>query len=571
MKPQEYPALLKLSLIVIVVGSVTFLAYFPALKNEFQTWDTWSYITGNPNIKALTSENIWWMFTSFHASNWHPLTWLSHALDYSWFGENPRGHHLVSIIIHCLNTVLLFVLLSVITSFKPLNKGLLGLWPVSNKTIIAAAVASLLFGIHPQHVESVVWVAERKDLLCLFFILLTLLSYTAYSVVHTTKTGFYWYLAALLFFALALLSKPMAVTIPVVLLLIDIYPLNRTGMTTPAQQDRASLQKLLVEKIPFFVLTFFSIILTVVAQHQGGALSSLDQIGILSRILNAFNSILFYISKFVFPIGLSPFYPYPSYDGFDEYAFALIPVVAFFLITFVCFYMWRKQRYYWFTAWLFYLITLSPVLGIIQVGIQAAADRYVYFPTIPFYMLVGSGVASLLYARKVHKFMKPAMVIIFLFVSSGLVLMTHKQIRIWENDETFWSYIVAHSPQSAFAQFQLANRYLEKGEYEKAVIHYSYAILAEPDDKWAINLPIAYISLGRLQEAEHTLTRLMAYNAYETQLDYFYHMRGWIYLKQGRLEEARKILKKSIQLNPDNKVVQDLLLQTSARQQDDSL
>jgi protein O-mannosyl-transferase len=558
---------LKLLIIIFLVTSTTFIAYYPALNNDFQTWDTRSYVIDNPNIKALTWENLQWMFTSFYRSNWHPLTWLSHALDYAWFGLNPWGHHLVSLIIHSLNSVLLFALVIALISFKPSAENALRFVPVNNKTLLAAGVAAILFGIHPQHVESVVWVAERKDVLCLFFILLALLSYVFYNAVHTINARIGWYLSTLLCFVLALLAKPMAVTFPVILLLMDVYPLNRTRLTASHQRNCVSYKRLVFEKIPFFIFTLFSAALTFLAQHQGGSISGLEQLGIQIRLLNAFNSLIFYISKFIFPIGLSPFYPYPSYSRFHEYYPSLIPVIAGFFITFVCGYLWYKKKYYWLIAWLFYLLTLSPVIGIIQVGVQAAADRYVYLPTIPFYILIGVGIACLLDTEKIKKVLKVGIVIVFLLISVGLVQLTQKQTFIWKNDVIFWNYVVAYAPDSALVRFHLGNVYLERGEYKKAIVHYHHATSLEPDKKWYINLPIAYIELDKLQEAQNILNRLMENSTdVEHNWDYFYHMTGWIYFKQGRLQEAQEALKKALQLNPENKRAQDLLLEIASRQ-----
>jgi hypothetical protein len=481
------------------------------------------------------------MFTSFYIANWHPLTWLSHALDYAWFGLDPWGHHLVSLIIHGFNTVLLFVLVIVLMS------------SANNKTLLAAGCAAILFGIHPQHVESVVWIAERKDVLCLFFILLALLSYVFYNATRHLS----WYLSALICFVLALLSKPMAVTFPVILILMDVYPLNRTHLTGSSQPENFSL--LLIEKAPFFILTFFSVTLTLIAQHHGGAVASIEGLSIEMRLLNAFNSLIFYISKFIFPVALSPYYPFPSSQN-------LIPVIACFFITFLCGYLWYKKKYYWLITWLFYLVTLSPVIGIIQVGNQAAADRYVYLPTIPFYILLGIGIAKLLYAEKIGKLLKLGTVISFLLLSVVLVQLTQKQSLVWKNDVIFWNYIAAYTPTSPSVQFYLGNAYLKEGEYEKAVEHYHLALSLEPRNKWWYeNLSIAYIKLNRLEEALNLLNQLIELKA---EMDYswdnIYYMIGWIYFRQGLLQPAEESLTKALEFNPENKEARDVLLRIRA-------
>jgi hypothetical protein len=533
---------IKLILIIFGLALAIFTAYHNALNNGFvASWDTGFYVIGNPNIKALNWENIQWMFTSFYIANWHPLTWLSHALDYAWFGLDPWGHHLVSLIIHGFNTVLLFVLVIVLMS------------SANNKTLLAAGCAAILFGIHPQHVESVVWIAERKDVLCLFFILLALLSYVFYNATRHLS----WYLSALICFVLALLSKPMAVTFPVILILMDVYPLNRTHLTGSSQPENFSL--LLIEKAPFFILTFFSVTLTLIAQHHGGAVASIEGLSIEMRLLNAFNSLIFYISKFIFPVALSPYYPFPSSQN-------LIPVIACFFITFLCGYLWYKKKYYWLITWLFYLVTLSPVIGIIQVGNQAAADRYVYLPTIPFYILLGIGIAKLLYAEKIGKLLKLGTVISFLLLSVVLVQLTQKQSLVWKNDVIFWNYIAAYTPTSPSVQFYLGNAYLKEGEYEKAVEHYHLALSLEPRNKWWYeNLSIAYIKLNRLEEALNLLNQLIELKA---EMDYswdnIYYMIGWIYFRQGLLQPAEESLTKALEFNPENKEARDVLLRIRA-------
>ncbi|KHD05481.1 hypothetical protein PN36_17705 [Candidatus Thiomargarita nelsonii] len=531
--------LIKIILIIFCLALAIFTAYHNALNNAFvASWDTGYYVIGNPNIKAFNWENIQWMFTHFYMANWHPLTWLSHALDYAWFGLEPWGHHLVSLIIHGFNTVLLFVLVIVLMSSA--NKSF------NNQTLLAAGCAAILFGIHPQHVESVVWIAERKDVLSLFFILLALLSYVFYN----TSRHLSWYLSALFCFVLALLAKPMAVTFPVILILMDVYPLNRTVLTASAQPDKLSL--LIIEKIPFFIFTLFSIIITLVAQEQGGALASIQGLSIEMRLLNAFNSLIFYITKFIFPLGLSPYYPFPS-------TLDLIPVITCFFITFLCGYSWYKKKYYWLITWLFYLVTLSPVIGIIQVGGQAAADRYVYLPTIPFYILLGIGIAKLLYAGKL---LKLGTLISFLLLSVVLVQLTQKQSLVWKNDVIFWNYTVAYTPTTPSVQFYLGNAYLKEGKYEKAIVHYHLALSLEPRNKWWYeNLSIAYIKLNRLEEALALLKQLIEL---KTEVDYswdnIYYMIGWIYFKQGLLEPAQDSLTKALEINPENKGARELLV-----------
>jgi protein O-mannosyl-transferase len=559
-KKKKTILLLNAFVMIVLIISTIAIAYHDALNNDFLTmWDTYGYIVENTHIHALNWENIQWMFTAFYAANWHPLTWLSHAIDYALFGLNPWGHHLVNIIIHALNTLLLFGLLIVLLSFKPSSDHLTRFSAITHKTLLIAGIAAIFFGIHPQHVESVVWVAERKDVLCLFFILLTLIFYVLYSAALVFKIRLFWYSSALFCFVLALLAKPMAVTLPVILLLMDVYPLHRTSLT--GLREHVKYTQLVIEKIPFFLFTGVSIILTLMAQSQG-ALASLESMGLIMRFLNAFNSLIVYISKFLFPMSLSPFYPLPVYTSFHEYYPSLMAVCAVFFITFLCGFLWYKKKYYWLIAWLFYLITLAPVIGIIQVGNQAAADRYVYLPTLPFYILLGVGIVNLLYSRKLLKMIKLGIVIVVISIMGVLVHLTQTQTLVWRNDLTFWDHVVAYAPKSALARFNLGTVYLHGGYYETAVEHYQVAISLEPDKHlWAANMPLAYIHLNRLQEALDILNFWIAHQIdVGFSWDVIYYRQGLIYFKQGLLSKAQDALEKALEIQQKNKRARDLLL-----------
>ncbi|OQW87103.1 MAG: hypothetical protein BWK78_09350 [Thiotrichaceae bacterium IS1] len=489
----------------------------------------------NPHIQALTWENLQWMFTSFAMANWHPLTWLSHAIDFALFGLNPWGHHLTSLVIHCLNTSLFFLLALVLLTLNQSCRAagqwttLTALTTVNYRTGLTASIAALLFGIHPQHVESVVWIAERKDVLFLLLVLLTLLSYLFYTL--TTKRKWLWYGLALFSFMLALLSKPMAVTVPIILILLDIYPLHRTALTIP--NHSISYQQLLWEKLPFLALTLISIILTMLAQQSAHAIANLEQLSLSMRLFNAFNSIIWYISKFIFPIQLAPFYPFPDYDSL---ASILIPLLAVILITFVASYGWQRKQYYWLIGWLFYLFTLMPVLGLIQVGSQAAADRYAYLPTLPFYLLISTGVVSLFYSEhfsslpKLAKTIKLAIIACGILITGMLLTATQKQTLVWRDDVTLWTYTVSRTPNSVIPREQLAHAYFRAGDYQAAIDH--YGLIKDLKPSVYANIALAYLHLGSLSaalatyqyiESQHLETgqdkSIVYYNLFSTRSD----------------------------------------------------
>jgi len=498
--------------VAIALVLTIFFFYHEALNNELLNWDTKAYIIDNPQIQSLTWEHLKWMFTAFYVANWHPLTWLSHAIDYALYGLNPWGHHLTSLIFHSLNTLLVFTLALVILKFPP------------NQTLVAAGLAALLFGIHPQHVESVVWVAERKDVLCLFFTLLTLLTYCTIRR-HT-----------LLFFTLALLTKPMAVTIPFLLLLLDVYPLQRTSLTTPNQAE--PYRKLLLEKIPFLLLAVISSVITLFA--QAAAIASANEVNFSLRLLNAANSLIFYLSKFIFPVLLSPFYPFPS-------QLSWYPVLAGLLITFVSGYLWTKNQPYWLISWLFYIISLLPVIGLIQVGSQAAADRYAYLPTLPFYLLIG------VYAS--HRLVRVSLLMV---ISVLLGYMTYQQIFIWRNDVTLWQQVVLYYPDSPETHHRLGNAYQRVGDYEKAIAH--YLLIQNMNVRGnSQQLALTYLKMHKLPEALKIYQTMLKQpiNLGE-ELDEVYYNIGWIYYQQHRLAEARQFIAKALRVNPHHSLAQQL-------------
>ncbi|HEY6838925.1 MAG TPA: hypothetical protein VI389_09300, partial [Geobacteraceae bacterium] len=333
-------------LIALSLLLVTLILFGRAGGFAFVNFDDPSYVAANSHVAGgLTPENVRWAFTSFHEANWHPLTWLSHMLDVTLFGLSPRGHHWVNVLLHGGNGVLIFLLLARLT-------GRTG----------RSAVVAFLFLIHPLHVEAVAWVAERKELLCTTFSLVTLLAYGSYAA----RPGTGRYLFALAAFACALMAKPMAVTIPCVLFLLDYWPLGRTATV--------GALKLAREKVPFFLLTAASCIVTYVAQQQGGAVGTLFPLSV--RVANAATAYVFYLGKTLWPARLAVIYPFTPSIPFWQMGGALLLLVALSLAAFRL-----RRRFPWLVVgWLWYLGTLIPVIGLVQVGLQAAADRYTYFP-----------------------------------------------------------------------------------------------------------------------------------------------------------------------------------------------
>ncbi len=478
---------------VFTILVVTMWTYYPDTKNQF-VWDTNEYLNIHEFwISKLSVFHIMWMFSTFESMNWHPLTWLSWAIDYQVYGGlDPWGYHLSNNIIHALNSALVFVLILVVFGLNrrdstgyPFRK--------DSPALIAAFLAALLFAVHPQHVESVAWVAERKDLLFQLFLLLSMLTYVKYVTCSENRKR-RWFRLTLVMFVMALLSKPMAVTLPVVLLLIDVFPLRRAEFMPAIRQSitQLSISRLFREKVPFFLLSAFSVLITIYAQQGALSNTTFDL-----RLLNAFNSIILYLTKLLLPLNFVPFYPY-FINADDTVTWTtFVPVLAVLGLTLACIFAWIKGQHAWLIAWLFYLVTLSPVLGLIQVGQQGAADRYAYFTTLPVYILLGA--AILIALSKTKRSMNYLVWLVILPIIFLLAGKTRQQIQIWQNDKTFWSYTILHFPTNAFAHKNLGGIYYNIGNYEKAGFYFKKAGELNPRDI----RPIAWLALSDLQMGQY--------------------------------------------------------------------
>ncbi len=525
---------------------ISFGVYYPSLNADFLTWDTHLYVIETKMIRSLAWTNLWQMLTSLQVANWHPLTWFSYAVDYAIYGLNPWGFHLTNSLWHSANSVLFFlVALKLLKLHNPSNS-------IENRQLWIAALAALWFGIHPQHVESVVWIAERKDVLSLFFSLLTLSVYLNYVQTRRQRD----YLLSLLCFFLALMSKPMAVTLPVVLLLLDIYPLQRTRWTGSLRQE--SLWKLGIEKIPFFLGSLLDAWLTMLAQHQATAIVPLDKVSIAVRILNAFDSLILYLSKFLLPIGLSPLYPLNK--QIVENPLAFMAVAAVILLAALASYAWYKRQFAWLICGLFYLISLLPVLGLIQVGSQAAADRYAYISTLPFYLIVATGFSYGLFHPQWQRRVSTGIGV--LFITLCLSYATVQQSKVWKNDLGFWSYVLTFAADMPAIWLNVGNAYFRMGEYQKAIEVLEKAASLQPQQYSAVhyNLAQCYLKSGQLPQALTLYQNLILYDVpLSVPKEVLYYNVGLIYQQQGKLDEARAALEKALSLDPEAEPVRELL------------
>jgi protein O-mannosyl-transferase len=446
------------AVVSLVLVAATLLLYAPASHNGFVNFDDDAYILRNPHVRAgVTWPTIVWSFTHFEQANWHPLTWISHALDCQLFGLNPSGHHLTNVLLHALNVVLLFLVLQGATG----------------STSRSFAVAAL-FAFHPANVESVAWIAERKNVLSMFFFLLALLAYVRYA----KHRGIATYMAVFVMFLLALMSKPQVITFPCLIMLWDYWPLGRIAKFSPARMDvkQFSVAKLTAEKIPLLVLAAASAVVTVMAQRAGYAMLSASDYGLLNRAETALTSYVRYLGMLVWPSRLAVFYPH------REGLFPVWQVIAasflLVLLTAIAFVQSRKRPYL-LVGWLWFLGAMFPMIGIVQVGGQALADRYAYIPFIALFAalvwLVGDWAAGKPDRNKIAAFAAAIVLIAF-----GVI--TRRQIGYWHDSESLWTRALDVTQDNFVAHTNLATVLEQQGRIDEAMPHVKAALAIRPDD-----------------------------------------------------------------------------------------
>ena len=472
---------LVLGLLLVVV---TLALYNPVSRNGFVNFDDDRYVTDNPQVRAgIRWSTISWAFTSLAQANWHPLTWLSHALDCQLFHLNPAGHHYTSLMLHAMNALLLFLILEWFTGYTA-------------RSLMVAA----LFAVHPLNVESVAWVAERKNVLCMFFFLLALAGYGWY----VRRPGVARYLVVAILFAMGLMSKPMVITLPFVLLLLDYWPLGRFAWGQPPSAVRAEqssgaasinsdskftvatstqpLGRLCLEKLPLLALSAGSAIITMMAQRAGGAVLASAERSPLLRFENVMVCYVLYIKKAIWPSHLAALYPYPHALPTWQVAASVLFLIA---VTGVVL-KYREHRYL-LVGWFWYLGTMVPMIGLVQVGNQAMADRYAYLPLIGLFVIVVWAAAE--WARARHfstKYLAAAGLAILLALSA----VTRKQLSYWHDDFSLWAHALAVTQRNYVAENNLAHALIKQGMYDDAIAHFRAAAALEPGD------PVSLLNLG---------------------------------------------------------------------------
>jgi tetratricopeptide (TPR) repeat protein len=505
-------------------------AYLPLFSNGFIVFDDPVYITRNPHIQSGLTFDTWkWALSSTDAANWHPLTWIVHALNVDLFGMNAGGHHFTSLFIHVLNAVLLYLLLSQITPYK-------------GRCLVSAA----LFALHPLAVESVGWAAELKSLLCTFFFLLAIAAYGWYAV----RPRPIRYVVLIVTFALALCSKPMAITLPFVLLLLDFWPLGRvkglssansvfSGRTSPVVQ-------LVLEKIPLLMLSIGSAIVTIVAQSSGGAVDPLSVVPLPARLSNGVYSYLVYIIKAFWPAGLAPYYPLAPVSA------GHVALASLFLAATTVIVWWqRAARPYLIAGWLFYVSTLIPVIGLIQVGGQARADRYTYVPMIGIFVAIIWLAGDFAVSRKLRPALQTAMSAAILAV---LAILTWRQASLWRDDMTLWSYTLEATDNNFMAEDNLGLALLSQGKVQEALPHFYRAQSLNPDDLVStVDVATDLLAHGRAQEAIAKYEIALRRAAFvPMMLPNIHSNLGSAFLSVGNVEQARSHFEIALRLDHDD-------------------
>jgi tetratricopeptide (TPR) repeat protein len=544
-------------LICLALGLITMAVFAPSLTHAFLGYDDQQYVTENPQVLAgLTGHGVVWAFGR-HAGNWHPLAWLSHMLDCQLYGLKPAGHHLTNVLLHVANTLLLFLILNRMTG---------ALW--------RSALVAALFAWHPLHVESVAWVAERKDVLSAFFWMLTLWAYARYVEVQSLKSKIQspgadtprstlhasrYYLLSLCFFSLALMSKPMAVTLPFVLLLLDYWPLRRFQLSTLASQP-AILRRLVWEKIPCFALAAVACVLTITAQQP--AMVSTAGLRISQRLEHALVAYAHYLGALFVPRHMAVYYPYEKVVPAAEVVLAgvVLAVVSALVIRLAA------RRPYLATGWLWFLGTLVPVIGLVQVGDQAWADRYTYLPSVGLFIAVVWGVAEL-----AGKSQAGRVFLRWLAGAVGLAALvgTSAQLRYWKDTRTLFEHAAQVTRNNPLATTLLGTLLAKEGKLDQAIEYYRTAL------RYAPGFPEAHFYLGNAFDQQGKLEAAIAeYNRalwFKPTQEQAHILLGAALAKQGKLDQATAHYLTAIKLNAQSAVAHNnlaKLLHTQGRLDD---
>ena len=525
---------------VYLALALSTIAVFWQIRNfDFVNYDDDVYVYENPHVlNGLTVDGLMSAFTSAHAfGNWLPLTWLSFMLDCQLFGTNPGWMHLVNMLLHIANTLLLFAILKKMTG---------SLWP--------SAFVAALFALHPMHVESVAWITERKDVLSTLFLLLTLAAYVSY----VRRRSLFSYLLAVLLFVFGLLAKPMLVTLPFLLLLLDYWPLERFVPQTikisgrksspaPLSDRRRILYRIIAEKIPFFALSAVSSVITFIAQSGSDAIINTDTLPLQNRVANAFFSYATYIGKMFWPQKLAVFYPF-DIGSFAYMKVALCAILLLVISIFVIGFR-RKQKYLLF-GWFWFIITLVPVIGLVQSGSQAYADRYTYVSYIGLFIMLAWGLPELLSKWRYRKIVLGVLMLIVLMV---LGIGAHRQVSCWKNSTILFSHALEVTQNNYIAHCSIADELRKQNNIALAIEHYTRALQILPDNANALlGLGCVLGDQGDLNQAIEYFQKTLQLKTFSILTASAHNNLGIILQRQGKFTEAITHFTQAIRLEPDS-------------------
>jgi len=517
--------------VCLLLVSVILVSYWQVQFADFVGFDDERYVTKNRDVQAgLTWQGVVWAFTTLHEANWHPLTWLSHMFDCELYGMNPMGHHWTSLLFHMANSLLLFYIFQQMTGAA---------WP--------SAFVAALFALHPLHVESVAWVSQRRDVLSTFFGFLSIALYFRYVKKRTLVS----YLLSMLLLSLGLMAKPMLVTLPFVFILLDFWPLKRfhgEGDTLSQAGRRTGIEGrqvgwLVLEKTPFLVLISFSCITTFMAQRSGGAVISLKHFSLPVRISNALVAYIRYIVKAVWPNHLSVYYPHPG----ETLAAWQVFGAALLIIGMSVLAMRLLNRYpYVAVGWFWFLGTLIPVIGIVQVGLQAMADRYTYVPLTGLFVIIAWGISDLTskWSYRTILLFVSACIVLFL-----LIVRTMIQVDHWKNAVTLFENAIKIDYNNSLAQNNLATALSLQGKIDKAVFHYREAMRIDPNSVLIRNnLAAMLFSQGKFEEAARHYREILKVDPENFMAHYNF---GVIFLKNNNIQAAYVHFAEAIRIHSD--------------------
>jgi len=536
----------RIQIICILLAAITIAVFSPVTHFAFLNCDDQTYVVDNTAIHdGITGTGMVWALTTHYASNWHPVTWLSHMLDCDLFGSSPAGHHFTNVMLHLANSELVFLVLLQLTGAT---------W--------RCALVAALFAWHPLHIESVAWVAERKDVLSTFFALLAVWAYALYGrksrvegppqkAKSKKQKSIRYYILSVALFALALMSKPMAVTLPCVMLLLDVWPLERVSIAKPS--GFASWSPLLVEKIPYFILAAFDCVATIWAQKSANSVVSLQDVPFSLRVCNAFVSYTRYLGKLVWPDHLAVFYPYPDVWNLWEVASSVALLVVLSAVAVAL----ARRFPFLLIGWLWFLGMLVPVIGLAQVGTQAMADRYAYMPSIGFFIMVVWGLSIL--CKKLPQVQTIAGLLAVGWLAV-LVVCTRAQLKYWRDSAALFRHALAVTPDNIFAEYNLGQALDTQGRKEEAAVYYARALALRPRriETTQNSQYVAHFNWGIiLANQQHLLAEAESHfrAALSAKPDFWgaHDCLGKVLMAAGRTDEAIEEFQAVVRLAPNRR------------------